>query len=75
MTITDGSPATEPRAEAGHPSQNLQRKLTERQLAMIAIGGAIGVGLFLGSNVTISLAGPAVILSYLVGAVLSLIMA
>jgi AAT family amino acid transporter len=75
MTITDGSPATELRAEAGHPSQNLQRKLTERQLAMIAIGGAIGVGLFLGSNVTISLAGPAVILSYLVGAVLSLIMA
>jgi len=42
---------------------------------MIAIGGAIGVGLFLGSNVTISLAGPAVILSYLVGAILSLIMA
>ena len=42
---------------------------------MIAIGGAIGVGLFLGSNVTISLAGPAVILSYLVGAILSLIVA
>jgi amino acid transporter, AAT family len=75
MKIVDGSPSTELHAISSHPSQNLQRKLTERQLAMIAIGGAIGVGLFLGSNVTISLAGPAVILSYLVGAVLSLIMA
>lgn len=55
--------------------RNLQRKLTERQLSMIAIGGAIGVGLFLGSNVTINLAGPAVILTYLLGAVLALIMA
>lgn len=58
-----------------HASQELQRKLTERQLSMIAIGGAIGVGLFLGSSVTIGLAGPAVLLTYLLGALLSLIMA
>ena len=32
---------------------------------MIAIGGAIGVGLFLGSSVTIELAGPGVILTYM----------
>ena len=75
MKIADGFPSTELHAISSNQSQNLQRKLTERQLAMIAIGGAIGVGLFLGSNVTISLAGPAVILSYLVGAILSLIMA
>jgi AAT family amino acid transporter len=75
MTITNASPGSEKPADTAQPSQNLQRKLTERQLSMIAIGGAIGVGLFLGSNVTINLAGPSVILTYLLGAVLALIMA
>ena len=45
-----------------------------RQIAMMAMGGAIGVGLFLGSTVTIGLAGPGVILTYLYGAVVALIM-
>ena len=59
------SPATE---------EGLRRRLRPRQIAMMAIGSAIGVGLFLGSTVTIRLAGPAVILTYLVGAVIALIM-
>lgn len=75
MTIADSSLAGQG-APGGVPTpQPLQRKLTERQLSMIAIGGAIGVGLFLGSTVTINLAGPSVILTYLLGAVLALIMA
>jgi L-asparagine transporter-like permease len=55
--------------------EGLHRRLSQRQLTMMAIGGAIGVGLFLGSSVTIRLAGPAVILSYLLGAGIALIMA
>jgi L-asparagine transporter-like permease len=54
--------------------EDLHRRLSPRQLTMMAIGGAIGVGLFLGSGVTIRLAGPAVILSYLLGSCIALIM-
>jgi L-asparagine transporter-like permease len=43
-------------------------------MAMIAIGGAIGTGLFLGSALAVHTAGPAVILSYLLGAVIALLM-
>jgi AAT family amino acid transporter len=41
---------------------------------MIAIGGAIGTGLFLGSGFAISLAGPAVIISYVIGGIIALLM-
>lgn len=56
-------------------SPELKRALTQRQLTMMTIGGAIGVGLFLGSSVTIRLAGPGVIFSYLISAVIALIVA
>ncbi len=47
--------------------EKMQRGLKSRHLQMIALGGAIGTGLFYGSVSTISLAGPAVMLSYLLG--------
>jgi amino acid transporter, AAT family len=50
----------------------LHRNLSSRQLSMIAIGGAIGTGLFLGSALSVSLAGPAVILSYIAAAAIAL---
>jgi AAT family amino acid transporter len=50
----------------------LHRSLTPRQLSMIAIGGAIGTGLFLGSAISVKLARPAVILSYCAGALIAL---
>jgi len=66
---------TAPPSETSPPEvEGLHRRLSQRQLTMMAIGGAIGVGLFLGSSVTIRLAGPAVIVSYLLGAGIALIM-
>jgi len=62
-------------AKAGTGEQGLHRGLSQRHLSMIAIGGAIGVGLFLGSTVTIGLAGPAVIVTYLIGALIAMILA
>ncbi|MBW3086309.1 L-asparagine permease 2 [Austwickia sp. TVS 96-490-7B] len=40
------------------------KTLTARQVQMIAIGGAIGVGLFLGAGKRLAIAGPSLILSY-----------
>ena len=75
--MTDQQPSVSGALTDPKPSlevEGLQRRLGQRQLTMMAIGGAIGVGLFLGSSVTIRLAGPAVILSYLLGAGIALIM-
>ena len=55
--------------------EDLHRGLKERHIQMIAIGGAIGVGLFLGSASAIQKAGPSLLLSYVVaGGVIFLIM-
>lgn len=62
-------------ADTPESSSELSRALTQRQLTMMTIGGAIGVGLFLGSSVTIRLAGPGVILSYLFSAIIAFIVA
>ncbi|MEO8747253.1 MAG: D-serine/D-alanine/glycine transporter [Rhodanobacter sp.] len=45
---------------------HLRRSLSNRHLQLIAIGGAIGTGLFMGSGKTISLAGPSIVLVYLI---------
>lgn len=48
-------------------NEGLHRGLQERHIQLIALGGAIGVGLFLGSATAIKTAGPALMLSYFVG--------
>jgi L-asparagine transporter-like permease len=49
----------------------LKRELSVRLLGMIAIGQSIGTGLFLGSGISAQMAGPAVILSYAIGALIT----
>ncbi len=53
-------------SEDEHSSHDLQRKLSNRHLQLIAIGGAIGTGLFMGSGKTISLAGPSILFIYMI---------
>ena len=48
-------------------NQALHRGLEERHINLMALGAAIGVGLFLGSATAIKMAGPAIMLSYALG--------
>ncbi|MFI1567991.1 amino acid permease [Streptomyces sp. NPDC020490] len=62
-------------AKAGEPGSGLQAGLKNRHLSMIAIGGVIGAGLFVGSSSGIATAGPGILLSYaLVGTLVVLVM-
>src|SRR5690348_11260037 len=69
-TPTLERPATEPAAEG-----TLAAGLKPRHLSMIALGGVIGAGLFVGSGAGIAAAGPAIILAFtLSGLLVMLIM-
>ena len=48
--------------------QGLRQQLTAGQIAMVAVGGSIGTGLLLGSGAAIQVAGPAIVISYLISA-------
>ncbi len=54
--------------------QVLSRQLSAAQQTMMALGGAIGTGLFLASGLSVNVAGPAVILSYVIVAGISLLL-
>lgn len=52
-------------------SSKLQRGLKNRHIQLIAMGGAIGTGLFLGSAKVIQSAGPSIILGYAIGGLIA----
>jgi L-asparagine transporter-like permease len=54
--------------------QGLRKQLTQRQVVMIGLGGAIGTGLFLGSSIAIGYAGPAVLVSYAIAGFVAVVM-
>jgi L-asparagine transporter-like permease len=57
-----------PEAHNINEEKGLHHELSAGQMAMVAVGGSIGTGLLLGSANAIGLAGPAVILSYVLAA-------
>ncbi|WP_439818619.1 amino acid permease [Weissella paramesenteroides] len=63
------------KSEQVKSERQLKRSLTSGQMQMIALGGTIGVGLFMGSTSTIQWTGPSVLLAYaFVGILLYLVM-
>ncbi|WP_373842962.1 amino acid permease [Limosilactobacillus sp.] len=52
--------------QTNNDSHHLKRGLTNRHVQMIALGGAIGTGLFLGSGESIHYAGPSILLGYFI---------
>ncbi|MBU3079323.1 amino acid permease [Sphingomonas quercus] len=74
-TYPEGLPQTGAELYPGEPPHDLGRSLKSRHVAMIAIGGIIGAGLFVGSSASIATVGPAVVVSYaLAGLVVLLVM-
>ncbi|WP_046774893.1 amino acid permease [Streptomyces yangpuensis] len=55
------APPEPPRTDSGSPLGN---GLKQRHLSMIALGGVIGAGLFVGSGAGIAAAGPSIVLAY-----------
>ncbi|MEI3636797.1 amino acid permease [Lactococcus lactis subsp. lactis] len=50
-------------------NQSLKKKMAARHITMIALGGAIGAGLFKGSSSAIAAAGPSVLIAYFIGGI------
>ncbi|MFT3967568.1 MAG: amino acid permease [Sphingobium sp.] len=63
-------PLTGAEVYPGEDEAQLGRSLKSRHVAMIAIGGIIGAGLFVGSSSAIAMTGPAVVLSYAIAGLL-----
>ncbi|MFF2732078.1 amino acid permease [Streptomyces sp. NPDC058008] len=63
------APPTHPAAPSAPPAHGLK----QRHLTMLGLGGVIGAGLFVGSGAGIAVAGPAVVVSYLVAGTLAML--
>lgn len=60
-----------PQENATPQESGLRHQLSAGQMAMVAVGGSIGTGLLLGSAAAMEIAGPAVILSFLLAGFIS----
>lgn len=62
---------TQPTVKEDSSGNGLAKDLKSRHVTMLAVGGVIGVGFFLGAGSTVNTAGPAVVLSYLFGGIIT----
>ena len=70
--VENGAAETAHASEVVQREAGLRRELKPHQVAMIGLGCTIGTGLFLGSAIAVKLAGPAVIVSFSLGALVAL---
>ena len=68
--LADPTPAHAPADVAPRSGPSLAHGLKQRHLSMIALGGVIGAGLFVGSGAGIAAAGPSIVLAYALSGVL-----
>ena len=67
IAATATAAATDTTAATADNQPSLHKSLKNRHIQLIALGGAIGTGLFYGSSESISLAGPSILLAYVIG--------
>ncbi|MFE0736284.1 amino acid permease [Streptomyces sp. NPDC058855] len=68
-TMRDDAPPSSPLAQP----EPLSHGLKQRHLTMLGLGGVIGAGLFVGSGAGIAVAGPGIVLSYLIAGTLAML--
>ncbi|MEU2066408.1 amino acid permease [Streptomyces anulatus] len=66
------TPAPDPSSSAV-PAEPPSHGLKQRHLTMLGLGGVIGAGLFVGSGAGIAVAGPAIVVSYLIAGALAML--
>ncbi|MFJ8841856.1 amino acid permease [Streptomyces cyaneofuscatus] len=71
-TTPSGAP-TAPSGAPTTPAEPLEHGLKQRHLTMLGLGGVIGAGLFVGSGAGIAVAGPAIVVSYLIAGTLAML--
>ncbi|MGW0641106.1 amino acid permease [Streptomyces badius] len=67
------APPTPAATSPAAPAEPLAHGLKQRHLTMLGLGGVIGAGLFVGSGAGIAVAGPAIVVSYLIAGALAML--
>ncbi|WGP10079.1 amino acid permease [Streptomyces sp. SH5] len=67
------APPTPAATSPAAPAEPLSHGLKQRHLTMLGLGGVIGAGLFVGSGAGIAVAGPAIVVSYLIAGALAML--